>query len=214
MFFFALYIFLGGRVCCPWPTGLHWHGEGSHRAEVRDLPEPSLRPVLASDWSAVPSPASHWSILSCQSRSRDESSLGPRSWERPRWGQSSGYIRHPPTQDICQGLFGGNNIIKGKKKILAQCAGNMQKVQNWIRHSDMTIQSNRLLKILVIYFDATPRQQTLQTDINSFTHRTLLTVGDNRNYVNTLLVMGLINLKVAHLYKTDFRKRARRQTNK
>ena len=83
-----------------------------------------------------------------------------------------------------------------------------------IGNSDMTIQSNRLLKILVIYFDATPRQQTLQTDINSFTHRTLLTVGDNKNYVNFLLVMGLINLKVAHLYKNDFRKKARRQTNK
>ena len=90
----------------------------------------------------------------------------------------------------------------------------MQKAQNYMDNSNMTIQINRLLKILVIYFDATPRQQTLQTDINSFTHRTLLTVGDNKNYVNFLLVMGLINLKVAHLYKKDFRKRELRQTNK
>lgn len=74
------------------------------------------RSVLASDWSAGPSLASHWWIVIEQSGSRDESSLGPRSWERPRWGQSSGYIRHPLTQNIWHGLFLARDYQKQKGK--------------------------------------------------------------------------------------------------
>ncbi len=92
-------------------------GAGSHPAEVRDSPEPSLRSVLASDWSAGPSLASDWWLVIEQSGSRDESSLGPRSWERPRWGQSSGYIRHPLTQDICHGLF-SKRLSKKRQDLL------------------------------------------------------------------------------------------------
>ena len=36
---------------------------GSHRAEVRHSPERSLRAVLASHWSVVPSLASDWWIV-------------------------------------------------------------------------------------------------------------------------------------------------------